>query len=214
MDFLNLWKHCCRFTHTSISPYKNYMACRWQQSVSRCIRPTCQRCLSSTQCCGVGAGVGVVRSRSFLGGVGFLTTWESDFFVRLWLRMSNWVIFYITHLIWEFLFKWYNFFWNFVETEVSCCAPRFPLILTAKFHSLYVKESEPGVGVGNKKRSRSQKFWNVGVRYFTSDSTTLVEQSHAENTYFMIKKHFIHKKITRLQIRDRFVRLQENWCCS
>ena len=30
----------------------------------------------------------------------------------------------------------------FVETEISCCAPRFPLILTAKFHSLYVKESE------------------------------------------------------------------------
>jgi len=28
--------------------------------------------------------------------------------------------------------------------QISCCAPRFPLILTAKFHSLYVKcrESE------------------------------------------------------------------------
>jgi len=26
--------------------------------------------------------------------------------------------------------------------QISCCAPRFPLILTADFHSLYVKESE------------------------------------------------------------------------
>jgi len=33
----------------------------------------------------------------------------------------------------------------FVETDISCCVPRFPLILTAKFRSLYVKEW----GVGN-----------------------------------------------------------------
>ena len=33
-------------------------------------------------------------------------------------------------------------FETFVETDISCCAPRFPLILTATFHSLYVKESE------------------------------------------------------------------------
>jgi len=26
--------------------------------------------------------------------------------------------------------------------QISCCAPRFPLILTAKFHSLNVKELE------------------------------------------------------------------------
>jgi len=25
---------------------------------------------------------------------------------------------------------------------MSCCAPRFPMILTAKFHSLHVKEPE------------------------------------------------------------------------
>ena len=30
----------------------------------------------------------------------------------------------------------------FVETEISCCAPRFPLIFTVKLHSLYVKQSE------------------------------------------------------------------------
>jgi len=26
--------------------------------------------------------------------------------------------------------------------QISCCAPRFPFILTVKFHSLYVKESD------------------------------------------------------------------------
>jgi len=56
--------------------------------------------------------------------------------------MLSWIIFYITLLNWEFLFKWYNFFETFVESAISCCVPRFPLILTAKFHSLYLKESE------------------------------------------------------------------------
>jgi len=37
--------------------------------------------------------------------------WESDLFVRL--RMSSCIIFYITLLNWEFVLKWYNFFWNF-----------------------------------------------------------------------------------------------------
>ena len=49
----------------------------------------------------------------------------------------------------------------------SCCVPRFPLILTAKFHSLYVKESESGVGSEIVVRSR------VGIGCFTSDSATL-----------------------------------------
>jgi len=39
------------------------------------------------------------RSRFFLS--------DSDF------RMSSWIIFYIKLLNWEFLWKWYNFFWNF-----------------------------------------------------------------------------------------------------
>jgi len=52
-------------------------------------------------------GYGVVRSRRFLGGVGGgfpTTTLGVGFFVRL--RMSNWIIFYITLLSWEFLLKW------------------------------------------------------------------------------------------------------------
>jgi len=41
---------------------------------------------------------------------------ESDFFVRL--RLSSWIIFYITLLNCEFLLKWYNFFWNFCWNRV------------------------------------------------------------------------------------------------
>ena len=51
--------------------------------------------------------------------------WESewDFFVRL--RMSDWIIFYITLLNWEFLLKWYTLFWNF------CWNRDYPLCTTA-----------------------------------------------------------------------------------
>jgi len=40
-------------------------------------------------------GCGVVMSRRFLGGVGFLTTLGIGvvFYVRLWLQKSNWIIF-------------------------------------------------------------------------------------------------------------------------
>jgi len=46
------------------------------------------------------------------------------------------------------------------------CTPRFPLILTAKFHSFYVKESESEIF------QRSKLEFRVG--YFTSDSATLL----------------------------------------
>ena len=64
--------------------------------------------------------------------------------------------FYITLLSWKFLLNWYNFFKPFLETEYSCCVPRFPLsatavatkLLTVKLYSLYVKELVVGVGFG------------------------------------------------------------------
>jgi len=64
-----------------------------------------------------------LRSRRFLGGVAFLTALgvAGGFFVRL--RISNWIIFYITLGNWEFLLKWYNFFWN-------CCWNREFLLCT------------------------------------------------------------------------------------
>jgi len=56
--------------------------------------------------------------------------------------------------------------------QISCCVPRFPLILTAQFHSLYVKES----GVVNFGKVGFGNFGKVGVGvgYFTSDSATLL----------------------------------------
>jgi len=56
--------------------------------------------------------------------------------------MSSWVIFYITLLRWNFCWNGTVSFKTFVESDISCCVPRLPLILTVKFHSLYVKESQ------------------------------------------------------------------------
>jgi len=129
------------------------------------------------QGCGVGAGVGGVRSRRFLAGVGV------GCFVRPRLRMSNWIIFHITLLNCEFLLKWYNFFWIFCWNRHFLLCTTFPLILTVQFHSLYVKESESeilerlesesGAGVGSRKfwkgRSWSRIFYlrlrNPGFKY-------------------------------------------------
>jgi len=85
-----------------------------------------ERLFHANQCC----GVGVVRSRRLLGGVRFLTTLGDGvaFFCRLQLQMSNWIIFNITLLNWEFLLKWYNFFWNF------CWNRDFLLCTTISIH--------------------------------------------------------------------------------
>jgi len=70
---------------------------------------------------------GVARSRSFLNGVGFLTTLGAG----VGVGKSNWNILYITLLSWVFLYFCWNctiFFETFIETENSCCVTRFPLI--------------------------------------------------------------------------------------
>ena len=103
-------------------------------------------------------GCGIVRSQSFFGGVGvrFLTT------VEVWVRFycptpkSNWTIFYVTLLSWEFLLKWYNFLWNF-------CWDRFPAV----YHNFYCSWQPNFIQfmLRNQKfgkvrvRSRSRKFW-------------------------------------------------------
>ena len=50
------------------------------------------------------------------------------------------------------LLKWYNFFFTLVESEISCCVTRFPLILTVKFHSLCDEESKSEIS----ERSESE----------------------------------------------------------
>ena len=68
--------------------------------------------------------------------------------------------------------------------QMSCCAPEFPLFLTAIFHSVYVKESESEIlersesGIGNLE-TRSRKFWKIGVGSFRKSETENLERSES-----------------------------------
>jgi len=53
-----------------------------------------------------------LRSRNALGGVGFLTTLGVGVGLFCPTPDVQLYCFYITLLSWEFLLKWYNFFWN------------------------------------------------------------------------------------------------------
>ena len=86
------------------------------------------------------------------------------FFVRLQLRGSDWIIFYITLLNWEFLLKWYNFFLKLLLKQRL-------LAVHHDFHWFLQPNFIPwclGVEVGNFGKV------GVGVGYFTSDSATQV----------------------------------------
>jgi len=104
-------------------------------------------------------------------GVGFLTTLgvRVDLFVKL--QMSNWIIFKITLLNWEYLFKWYSFFWNFCWSRDFLLCTTISIDLTAKFHSLYVKESEserPESEISESWKSckgRSQIFHSITLHH-------------------------------------------------
>jgi len=97
---------------------------------------------SYDQGCRVGAEVGIVRSRRFLRGVGvgFLTTLGVGIFCPTPTSQVQ-----LNHLLHHtpklgIPVEMVISFEAFVETEISCCAPRFSLILTVKFHSVDVKE--------------------------------------------------------------------------
>ena len=129
--------------------------------------------------CRAGAGVGVVRSRRFLGvvGVAFLTTLGVGvgvgFFVRLRLRTYNWIIVCVTLLNWEFLLKWYNFVWSFCWNRFLAVHHSFHWLEQPNFIPFMLRSRESEI-----LENRSRKFWNVGsgvrVGYFTSDSATLI----------------------------------------
>ena len=111
----------------------------------------------------------MVRSRRFLGGVGvgFLTTLgvRVGFFCPTPTPDVLLDHYLITLLNWEFLLKWYSFFWNF------CWNRDFLLCTTISFDFNNSQISFPlrwGVGVGN--------FGRAGVGIFgkaESDSDTL-----------------------------------------
>jgi len=82
----------------------------------------------------------VAESGRFLGGVGFLTTLGVGFFCPTPDAQLDHFLHHTPKL--GIPVEMVQSFETFVEIEISCCAPRFPLILTAKFHSLYVNESE------------------------------------------------------------------------
>jgi len=83
-----------------------------------------------------------VRSRGFLDGVGFLTTLGVGVGLFVRLRMSNWILFLHHTLKLGINVEMIQFLLKLLLKQISCCAPRFPLILTAKFHSLYVEKPE------------------------------------------------------------------------
>jgi len=55
--------------------------------------------------------------------------------------MSNWIIFLHHTPKFGIPVEMVQFLLKLLLKQISCCAPRFQLILTAKFHSLYVHES-------------------------------------------------------------------------
>ena len=83
-----------------------------------------------------------MRSRGFLDGVGFLTTLGVGVGLFVRLRMSNWILFLHHTLKLGINVEMIQFLLKLLLKQISCCAPRFPLILTAKFHSLYVEKPE------------------------------------------------------------------------
>jgi len=80
-----------------------------------------------------GFGVGVARSQVFLGGFGFLRTLEVKFFhfdsgspspTASSIASHSEVRNPLTRACWNVRVS----FETFMETDISCCAPRFPLI--------------------------------------------------------------------------------------
>jgi len=62
--------------------------------------------------------------------------------------------------------------------QISCCVPRLPLILTAKFHSLYVKESESEIW---KCRSRESDILPLTPQPWYLPSCILTYSSKCRN---------------------------------
>jgi len=96
------------------------------------------------------------------------------------------LFFYITLLSWVFLLQWYDFFWNFLETDDSCCLPQFPLsascytIVDSQTFIYFILKCQRFWKGG--RRSRKFGKVGVGVGHYTSDSATLVATAGNINT--------------------------------
>jgi len=105
-----------------------------------------------------------LRNRRFLAGVGvgFLKTMGVGF--RCCCPTPDVQLDYFLHHTPKFLLKWYNFFWNYCWNRISCSAPRFQSTLTARFHSLYVKDSESDI-LKSRSRIFSLRLRNPGLKH-------------------------------------------------
>jgi len=113
-----------------------------------------------------------LRSRRFLGGVGvgFLTALGVR--VRFFCPTTDVRLDHFVHYTLELGIpvEMVQFLLKLLLKQISCCVPRFPLILTVKFHSIYVKESESDIleaGV----RDGSRKLWKCQVFYLRHRNT-------------------------------------------
>jgi len=101
-----------------------------------------------------------------VGGVAFLTTLAVEFFCPT----PNVQLDHFSHhtLKFEIPVEMVQFLLKLLLKHISCCAPRFPFILTAKLHSLYVKESESGILERSESeilKSLSGKFWKGWIQW-------------------------------------------------
>jgi len=85
-----------------------------------------------------------LRSRRIFGGIRFLTTLGVKFGFFCPALTPDVQLDHSLHhtLKLGISVEMVQFLLDLLLKQISCCAPRFPLILTAKFHSLHVKESE------------------------------------------------------------------------
>jgi len=95
-------------------------------------------------------GCGVIKSQRYLGGVGvrFLTTLGVgvDFFV---LTLDVQLDHFVHHTCKLGIpVEMVQFLLKLLLKQISCCAPQFPLILTAKLHSFMLSSRSRKLGKG------------------------------------------------------------------
>jgi len=107
----------------------------------------------------LGCGVGVARSRRFLGGVRFLRTLRVGvglFYATPTVRLNHFL--HCTHKFGILTRACWNdaiSLETFVETENSCCVPRFPLIASC----YKIVDSQSSLNVMLRSRCQDRKFW-------------------------------------------------------
>jgi len=113
--------------------------------------------------------------------------------------MSNWIIFASHSQIRNSCWNGTISFETFVETKISCCAPRFPLILTAKFHSFMLRSQESEIlerrsrGSYILERSELDRIFYLQLRKpGGNDRVTILSNNSSDLTMECIKQRQTH----------------------